>query len=122
MTIRERTLDLLKKAEAGQSLEAIEMHYHPDVTIIEADGQVFQGKEKQKERMVEFMGTIEAMHGGGVAAVTVDEENRVSMVESSLDATFKGMGRAKIEEVEVYRWDADGLVTEARFYYNRPGA
>lgn len=114
-SILEMTQDLARLAGTGQWKEAVNTYYADTVAITEATGETAQGRETQLERMEQFGASIREMHGGGVHAVTANEDEGVSMVESWIDATFTD-GRRKLEEVERYRWK-DGKIVDARFYY-----
>ncbi len=120
MTNLDRAQDLCQMTGMGQLKEAIDKYYADDVTIIEANGDTFTGKETQKGRVDEWQAGLEAMHDGGVYAVTSNEDTGVTMIESWVDVTFKQGGRMKFEEVAVQTW-VDGKITRERFYYNMPG-
>lgn len=115
-SILEMTQDLVRLGGTGQLLEAVNTYYADDVLITESTGETAQGRETQLERMKGFESSIQDMHGGGVTAITANEEQGVSMVESWIDATFAEGGRRKMEEVERYRWE-NGKIVDARFYY-----
>ena len=119
MTYLEKAQDLYTKMEAD-IFDALDAYYADDVEIIEANGDTFKGKETQRGRIVEWQQGVEAFHGGGVDAITSNEEAGVTMVESWTDATFKQGGRMRFEEVAVQTWDGDKIVRE-RFYYFVPG-
>ncbi len=118
-SILEMTQDLAQLAGTGQWKEAVNTYYADNVTITEATGETAQGRDTQIGRMEEFGGSIREMHGGGVLAITANEEQGVSMIESWLDATFADGNRIKLEEVERYVWK-DGKIVDARFYYPTP--
>ncbi len=120
-SILETTQDLARLADTGHVQEAVSTYYADDVTITEATGETAQGREAQLGRMKEFESSIREMHGGGVHAVTANEDEGVSMVESWIDATFADGNRTKLEEVERYVWE-DGKIVDARFYYATGGA
>ena len=104
----------------GKLKEAIDELYADDVIVIEATGESFQGKDTQQKRLVEWQSGLDAFHGGGVHAITANEDEQVTMVESWVDVTFKGApGPTKFEEVAVQHWKDDKIVRE-RFYYNAP--
>lgn len=119
-SILEMTQDLAQLAGTGQWREAVNTYYADDVTITEATGETAQGRETQLERMKQFGASIREMHGGGVHAVTANEDQGVSMIESWIDATFANGTRTKLEEVERYVWQ-DGKIADARFYYPTGG-
>ncbi len=121
MSYLENAQKLMEMLGQNKGLEAIDQFYADDVTIIEANGDTFKGKEKQKERFQEWQGSLEAMHDGGVYAITSNEEAGVTMIESWVDVTFKGApGPMKFEEVAVQNWN-DGKIVKERFYYNAEG-
>ncbi len=113
--------DLSAMIGQGQLKEAIDKYYADDVEIVEANGDTFNGKEKQKERVDEWQASIDEMHGGGVHSITANEDAGVSTIESWVDVKFKGApAPMKFEEVAVQNWK-DGKIVRERFYYNMPG-
>ncbi len=104
----------------GQILEAFDKFYADDVVMIEATGDVFEGKAKNREREEQFVDSVAEIHGGGVTGMTSNEDDGVSMAEVWMDVTFKDGNRMKMEQVSVKQWDGDKIVKE-RFYYNMPG-
>ena len=72
------------------------------------------------ERIDEWQAGVQEFHGGGVSAITSNEETGVTMVETWFDVTFKQGGRMKMEEVAVQYWEGDRIKRE-RFYFNMPG-
>ena len=121
MTYQERAQKLMEMVGQGQMKEAVEEFYADDVVIVEANGDSFEGKEKQKSRIDEWQASLDGMHGGGVYAITANEDAGVTMIESWVDVTFKGApGPMKFEEVAVQNWE-DGKIKKERFYYNAAG-
>ena len=119
MSHLENAKDLYSKMYQGQMMEVFEKYYDDDVQIIEANGEVRNGKDVQRQALVDWVGSIEEIHGGGFGAITVSEDGNTVCVESWADNTFKGMGRMKMEEVAVQTWK-DGKIIKERFYYNMP--
>lgn len=119
MTYLEKITDLQHKIENGQMMEGFEHYYHDDVQVIEASGEVRQGKAAQREAIKGWQGSIKEWHASGLGAITSDEKNGVTTVESWFDATFQDGNRMKMEEVGVQHWEGDQIVKE-RFYYNIP--
>lgn len=108
--------------EQNQMIEAIDRFYADDVEIIEADGETARGKEAQKARCLEWLQSIDTYHGGGVHAITSNEEAGVTMVESWSKMTFKGApAPMNQDEVAVQHWK-DGKIVRERFYYNAADA
>ena len=120
MTYQERAEKLAQMIGMGQLNEALDELYDDNVVVVEANGDTFETKAKQKERVVEWQNSLEAMHGGGVYAITSNEDAAVTMIESYVEVTFKGApGPYKFEEVAVQNWK-DGKIVKERFYYNAP--
>ena len=119
MSCLQRATDLYGMIGQGQAQQALDKYYADDCVIVEATGDEFTGKERQKERLGEWQAGLEGFHGGGVYSITANEDENVSMVESWVDITVKGGHRMKFEEVAVQHWEGDKIKRE-RFYYN-PG-
>jgi ketosteroid isomerase-like protein len=101
----------------GKLLEAFDKYYHKDVVMVEATGETRKGKEANRKFQTEFLGMVKDIHGSGVTAITSNEKDGVTMVESWMDITFKDGKRNKMEEVAVQKWQGDHIINE-RFYYN----
>jgi ketosteroid isomerase-like protein len=122
MTLLEQATDFQQWAAGPAIFDAVDTYYADDVTIVEATGDTFHGKETQKDRIREWMESVEEVHGGSAKAIAAHETapgTGVAFVETSTDVTFKGQGRMQIEEVAVQQWK-DGQVVHERFYYNAP--
>ena len=105
----------------GQTMEAFEKFYSDDVVIVEKPtGEVRNGKDAQRKAIQGWFGSIKEMHGGGVGAITSNEDDKVSCAESWFDATFQDGNRVKMEEVAIQEWK-DGQIVKESFYYNMPG-
>jgi hypothetical protein len=104
----------------GKVMEAFEKFYAENVVMIEATGEVREGKEKNREFQKQFFSSVKDVHGGGVYSITSNEETGVTMVESWMDASFADGNRMKMEEVAIQQWKGDQIVRE-RFYYNMGG-
>jgi ketosteroid isomerase-like protein len=123
MTLLEQATDFQNKASGPTIMEAVDTYYADDITIVEGNGETFHGKDTQKARIGEWMASVEEIHGGEIKAIAAHETapgTGVVFVESSTDATFKGVGRMSLEEVAVQQW-ADGKVTHERFYFDASG-
>jgi ketosteroid isomerase-like protein len=117
MSYYEKAKDIYDMSAKGKMLEAFEKYYHNDVVMVEATGEARKGKEANRKFELEFMGMIKEVHGTGVRAITANENESVTMVESWMDATYKDGNRAMMEEVAVQKWKGDQIIHE-RFYYN----
>lgn len=117
----------LEKAKAMQhlmatvgSMEAFEKYYSDACIITEMPtGEKRIGKDAQREAIVQWFGTVDQYHGGGVDAITADEDQGITMVECWFDVTLKEGGRHTMKEVAVQQWQGEQIVDE-KFYYNLP--
>ena len=112
--------EMYDMAGRGQMLDAFEKFYHDEIVMVEATGEVREGKDKNREFEKQWMSTIKEVHGGGVTALTSNEEEGITMSESWTEVTFQDGNRMKLEEAAVQRWQGDKIIHE-RFYYNVPG-
>ena len=119
MNCKECITDLYDRMGQGEMNEVFEKYYAENVTVVEGDGTVREGKDAQREALQQWGETIEQHHGGGYTAITADEDNQVTMVETWGDMTYKGGHRWKMEEIAVQKWK-DGQIVHERFYYNVP--
>ncbi len=119
-TYLERATDLYNKINTGQLLDAFEQYYHPDVVMQEPGEEPRVGKDKNRQYEVDFLASVKAWNGGGVTAITSNEADKTTTVESWADITFQNDFRVKMEQVTVQKWDGDHIVNE-RFYYNKQG-
>lgn len=117
MTNLERANHINELMGEGKLLEAFDTYYHEDVVKVEGNGDVVEGKAANREFQVQWLESMEEMHGWGVTAFAEDATNGKVVMESWADVSFKGGPRMKIEEVEVQTWE-NGLITHIRFYYD----
>lgn len=120
MSYLQKIKDMYAMVGQGQMMEAFEKYYHEDVAMVEATGEVRKGKAANREFEQQWLTSVKEMHGGGVTAVTSNEEEGITMVESWMEATFQDGNRIKTEEASVQKWQGDQIIHE-RFYYNMPG-
>jgi len=117
MSYLEKARDIYDMSAKGKMLDAFEKYYHKNVVMVEATGEARKGKDSNREFQKQFMTTIKEMHGMGINALTSNEKEGITMVESWIDATMADGNRAKMEEVSVQKWQGDQIIHE-RFYYN----
>lgn len=117
MTNLERAYHIYELMGEGKLLDAFDTYYHEDVVKVEGNGDVVNGKAQNREFQVQWLESLEEIHDAGITAAAEDPNNGKVLMESWIDASFKGGGRMKIEEVEVQTWK-DGLITHIRFYYD----
>ena len=75
-----------------------------------------RGKDKNRERELQFFSLIEAWHGGEVHAQAADEDCNISYSEQTMDITLRGVGRVKRTQVARRIWQ-NGKIVHERFYY-----
>ena len=119
MSYIDKARNIYEMMGQGKMLEAFEKYYHKDVVVIEATGETRKGFEANFKFQKDFMGMIKEVHGSGVNAITSNEKEGTTMVESWMEVTYKDGKRAKMEEVAVQKWQGDQIIKE-RFYYNMP--
>ena len=108
---------LVALCRAGQFDAAQLELYADDAISIEPDGtpmQVAEGLAAIQEKGRQFMASVEEMHG-----VTLSEPviaGNFFSIAMTLDATFQGRGRVKMEEICVYEVDDGKIVCEQFFY------
>jgi ketosteroid isomerase-like protein len=117
MSYYEKAKDIYDMSAKGKLLDAFEKYYHNDVVMVEATGESRKGKDANRKFQEEFMKMIKDFHGTGVRAITSDEKQATTMVESWMDVTMKDGKRSMMEEVAVQKWKDDQIIHE-RFYYN----
>jgi hypothetical protein len=76
--------------------------------------QTVQGKAALKKKGEDFNNMIEEMHGGWVSDLIVG--GNYIACSMGFDATMKGMGRSKMEEICVYEVK-DGKIIKEQFFY-----
>lgn len=117
MTNIERSEHISQLMAQGKLLEAFDTYYHDDVIKVEGDGSTVKGKATNREFQVQWLDSVERMHGGGDLSRAEDPATGKVFLETWADIEFKNGNRHKMEQVEVQTWK-DGLITHIRFYYN----
>jgi ketosteroid isomerase-like protein len=117
MSYYDKAKDIYDMLAKGKMLEAFDKYYHKDVVMVEATGETRKGIDANRKFQAEFMGMIKEVHGSGVRALTSNEKEATTMVESWMDVTMKDGTRNMMEEVAVQKWKGDQIIHE-RFYYN----
>jgi ketosteroid isomerase-like protein len=115
MSVKEKIEDIYQRIQNGTALEAFEKYYDEDVTMILEDGTPVEGKDTNRKREHEFFDSVEEFHGASVVAITSNEKEEATAVESWMDVTFKEGGRMKIEQVATQDWE-NGKIVRERFY------
>ncbi|MFN0102784.1 MAG: SnoaL-like domain-containing protein [Bryobacteraceae bacterium] len=116
MTTQELDHALNQQVLAGDIMGAFDKYYAEDVTMQENSAEPTIGKAANRERELEFVGSIAEFHGASVLASAAN--GNTSFSEWEMDVTFQGGFRVKLAQVCVRSWK-DGQVVRERFYYNK---
>jgi ketosteroid isomerase-like protein len=76
--------------------------------------QTAKGREAIRAKGVQFNSLVEEMHGGYVGKPIV-AGNHIA-VAMGIDATMKGMGRSKMDEIVLYEVK-DGKIVSEQFFF-----
>ena len=76
--------------------------------------QSAKGREALKQKAEQFGSTVEEMHGGYSSEPLV--AGNYFAVAMGMDATMKGMGRVKMDEIAVYEVK-DGKIVKEQFFF-----
>ena len=99
-------------------MEAQEELFSDDAESIEPPGspglQSVKGKAAIKKKGEDFNNMIEEVHGG-YAGEPIVAGNYIALA-MGFDATMKGMGRQKMDEIAVYEVK-DGKIVSEQFFY-----
>jgi ketosteroid isomerase-like protein len=96
-------------------LEAFEQFYSDDVVMQENSGEPCRGKAANRQRTLEWAGTVSQLHSAGLIGSAVSGDRAYS--EWQYDATYKNGVRYQITQVAVRVW-RDGKVVSERFYWD----
>lgn len=116
MTHAEKAKHIYDMLAQGQLMEAFEKYYHLDVVMQELGEEPRIGKEACRTYEINFLSSIKEFHGMAVMAITADEENAITMVESWMEVTFQNDFKLKMTQVAVQRWK-NGQIIQETFYH-----
>ena len=112
--VANRLVELCRKGEIQKAGEEL---YADTIVSIEpehAPTKTAKGKAAVVKKGQQFASMIEERHGGSFSDPIVC--GRHFSVAMTLDATFKGKGRMKLEEICVYEVKDDKIVFEQFFF------
>jgi len=113
--VADRMYELLKESKWEQVQQEL---FSDDAESIEPAGspglQTVKGKDAIKKKGQDFSNMIEEVHGGYTGQPIV-AGNHIA-VAMGFDATMKGMGRQKMDEIAVYEV-RDGKIVKEQFFY-----
>ena len=108
---------LYQMINSGQLMDGFEKFYHPNVVMQDIGQAAREGKDANRKMEENFLGMIKEFYGAGVTAITSNEAENKTMVESWMDITFQNDARVKTEQVAVQTWE-EGLIIKETFYHN----
>ena len=117
MTTQQVANHLVELCRKGEIQKAGDELYADSIVSVEPDHaplKTAKGKTAVQKRGQQFAAMIEQRHGGSFSDPTVC--GRYFSVAMTLDATFKGQGRSKIEEICVYEVK-DGKIIFEQFFF-----
>lgn len=104
---KENKWEEAQKELFSEDAESIEPAHSPGL-------QSAKGKDAIRKKGEEFNNMVEEMHGGYVSEPIV-AGNHIA-VAMGIDATYKGMGRQKMDEIALYEVK-DGKIVKEQFFY-----
>lgn len=116
MTTQQVANQLVALCRQGEIMKAMEELYSDDIASNEPTNSLVKsakGKTAVLEKGKQFASSIEVRHGGSFSEPIV--AGRYFTVAMVLDATIKGKGRMKLEEVCVYEVK-DGKIVWEQFF------
>ncbi len=117
MTTQQVADRLVALCRQGEIQKAMEELYAEEIVSIEppqAPTKSAKGKKAVFEKGAQFAAMIETRHGGSFSNPVVG--GRYFSTAMMLDATFKGQGRMKFDEICVYEVK-DGKIVWEQFYF-----
>jgi ketosteroid isomerase-like protein len=113
--VASRMYELLKENKWTEVQEEL---FSEDAESIEPPGspglQSVKGKDAIKKKGEDFSNMIEEVHGGYTGEPIV--AGNYIAIAMGFDATMKGMGRQKMDEIAVYEVK-DGKIVKEQFFY-----
>ena len=101
----------------GKGTQALDELYAPHASSVEIKGwpqETVNGVEQLRLKHEQFFNSLEEMHGSDISDPLVTGNHFACTMK--YDVTFKGKGRAQIEELAVYEV-ADGKIVREQFFY-----
>ena len=108
---------LVELCRQGKVLEAQQELFDANVTCIEApysNSPTVTGKQAAIEKGKQFAILIEEVHSAEISDPVV--AGRWFSIAWEMDATMKGQGRQKMEEILVYHFENGKIVSEQHFF------
>jgi len=118
MTTRDIANRLNELFKENKWMEAQDELFSEDAVSIEPDHspglKTAEGLDAIKKKGRDFNEMVEEVHGG-YASEPIVAGNHIALA-MGIDATYKGMGRQKMDEIVVYEIK-DGKIVKEQFFY-----
>lgn len=113
-TLLEKVNHLNSLILEGKALDGFEIYYDDEVVMQENQSAPTIGKEANRQREIEFFGSITEFRGAAVEAVAAGENH--TTVIWTFDYTHKDWGVRNYKQVSVQHWK-DGKIVKEQFFY-----
>lgn len=110
MSYQAKVRQMYDMIDKGQAMEALDQYYHDDVVVIDGLSEPRNGKEAQRKALAEWFGSVKDYHGSGVSAITANEDEGITTVESWTEITFQDGSKVRMEEIGVQKWEGDKII------------
>ena len=114
-SVAELERELNQALEDQKVLEAFEQFYADGVVMQENSGELWVGKAANRQRTLEWAGTVSEFHGARLIGSAISGDRAYS--EWEYDVTYKNGARYRMDEVAVRVW-RDGKIVSERFYWD----
>lgn len=115
-TIEQKIRNLNDLILSGKAMDGFELYYDDEVVMQENETPPTVGKEANRQRELEFFGSITDFRGAKVLHLATGED--VSYVTWHFDYTHKDWGVRNYTQVSVQHWKNGKIVKEQFFYGN----
>ena len=113
-TIKEKINHLNQLILEGKALEGFDLYYDDEVVMQENENPATVGKEANRQREIDFFGSITEFRGAKPLDIAIGEN--ISYVKWHYDYTHKDWGVRKYTQVSVQHWK-DGKIVKEQFFY-----
>ena len=113
-TIKEKINHLNQLILEGKAMEGFDLYYDDEVVMQENENPATVGKEANRQREIDFFGSITEFRGANAADVVVGEN--ISYVKWHFDYTHKDWGVRSYTQVSVQEWKNNKTIREQFFY------
>jgi SnoaL-like domain len=113
-TIKEKINHLNQLILEGKALEGFDLYYDDEVVMQENESPATIGKEANRQREIDFFGSITEFRGAKPLDIAIGEN--ISYVKWHYDYTHKDWGVRKYTQVSVQHWK-DGKIVKEQFFY-----